>query len=155
MSASDYPPAPSPDELVGRVLAGKYKAAELEVSHRFGDVTTLTATQLDLGADRAHNSPAHLFSLKGAAPLAAGASTVASRLRAEAPRLVRDGTSTRWALLWDLTLTGAIRVVDVGWAIGVRDALDGEVLHPTGGDLRMTTVPQPGRTLFASVSAEL
>jgi hypothetical protein len=46
-------------------------------------------------------------------------------------------------------------VINADWGIGVRNVLDREIEHPAGDDLRMTTVPQPGRTLFATLGASL
>ncbi len=98
------------------------------------------------------NSPAHLFALKGVVPVTRGGPLLANRLRVEAPRLTRDGEDTETALLWDVTLTGQLPQWHLEYGVGLRNVLDWRVDHPTGGDIASPTVPQPGRTLFATAT---
>jgi outer membrane receptor protein involved in Fe transport len=102
--------------------------------------------------DRLSNSPAHAFALKGAVPVTRGGPVLAQRLRVEAPRLDREGNATDTALLWDVTLTGDLPTWHLEYGVGVRNLLDWRVAHPVGGDLAPLTVPQPGRTLFATAT---
>jgi hypothetical protein len=57
--------------------------------------------------------------------------------------------------LWDVIITGEVPRVPVSFGFGVRNLLDWNVQHPAGLDLRMASVPQPGRTLFATIEARL
>ncbi|MCS6799328.1 MAG: TonB-dependent receptor [Myxococcota bacterium] len=106
-------------------------------------------------ADRVPNSPEHMAAVKVAAPLFAGAATLAVRLRAEAPRLrILEGSEGpvalrgRPTLLGDVTLSGRIGRERGRWAIGVRNLFDWRYGHPGGEDLRQAFVPQPGRTFY-------
>jgi outer membrane receptor protein involved in Fe transport len=105
--------------------------------------------------DSLDNSPAHLFALKGAAPIVPGTTWASTRFRVESPRQLRDEEQTEWVYLWDLTVTGEIPVIRSEYGLGVRNLLDWEVNQPTGDDLRMGSVPLPGRTLFATLQFEL
>jgi hypothetical protein len=99
------------------------------------------------------NSPEHLMGLKAATPLVPGIAIAATRLRAESPRLTVYGSHTRWALIWDVTLTGDLPTAPVSYALGVRNLMDWKVAHPGGFELRMPAVPQPGRTAYAKLEA--
>ncbi len=109
------------------------------------------------------NSPVHLFAFKGAAPIVPGTTWASTRFRAESPRQLREGAgedpgapeATGWVYLWDLTVTGEVPVISAEYGLGVRNLLDWQVDQPTGDDLRMTSVPLPGRTLFATLRVEI
>lgn len=99
------------------------------------------------------NSPAHLLSLKTAAPLPGSGAVLASRLRYESARMTREeGTYTDPAVLWDLTVTGQLPALSARWAFGVRNLLDWEVDHPGNWDYVQLQVEQPGRTFHASTT---
>lgn len=114
-----------------------------------------TATPGPFEGDRLDNSPSHLASIKAAAPISTTGATLATRAMLGSPRAGRDGVTTDWALNWDVTITGDLPQVPVGYSFGVRNLLDWRSAHPGGLDLRQTTVPQPGRTLFAQLSLSL
>jgi len=101
------------------------------------------------------NSPEHLLALKLAVPLVPGVSTVATRLRAASPRLTTQDTYTRWAMLWDITVTGELPIAPVRFGLGIRNLLDWQYGNPGGVELRMPEVPQPGRTLFVTLEGHL
>jgi outer membrane receptor protein involved in Fe transport len=101
------------------------------------------------------NSPNHLLSVKGAAPISSTGATVSSRAMVGAPRLTQSGERTDWAVVWDVTLTGDLPLVPLGYSLGVRNLLDWRSSHPGGLDLRQTSLPQPGRTFFAQLSLSL
>lgn len=110
-----------------------------------------TTAETPLTGERLSNSPALLVGLRAAAPFAIPGSTLSSRLRVESPRLTVQDTTTDWAVLWDLTLTGGLPGLPLGYAVGVRNLLDWEQAHPGGFDLVQAEIPQPGRTVFASL----
>ncbi len=100
------------------------------------------------------NSPAHLLALKAAMPLSGGgAQSLATRIRYESERqTTKASVQTPPALLWDLTLTGAVPVAGVSWGVGVRNLLDWKVEHPGNWDYYQTTLEQPGRTIWVSTT---
>jgi outer membrane receptor protein involved in Fe transport len=81
-----------------------------------------------------------------------GQVNAASRLCVETGRLDVAGDRTEPALLWDLTLTGAVPSLRLDWAAGVRNVLDWDVRWPTSGDTVEPTVGQPGRGFFAETT---
>jgi len=97
------------------------------------------------------NSAEHLIGLKAATPLVPGIVVAATRMRVESPRLTVYDNHTPWALLWDVTLTGDLPTAPVSYGLGVRNLLDWKYAHPGGFELRMPSVPQPGRTAYARV----
>ena len=105
-----------------------------------------------LTGEELSNAPWFLTSLKAAAPLLPGQVNAASRLCVETGRLDVAGDRTEPALLWDLTLTGAVPSLRLDWAAGVRNVLDWDVRWPTSGDTVEPTVGQPGRGFFAETT---
>lgn len=99
------------------------------------------------------NSPAYTAALKLAAPILPGAVQGASRVRVESGRLTTTGDSTDPALIWDVMLTGLIPSLGVDWGLGVKNVLDWKYAYPGGEDLLLVTVPQPGRTAYAQLTA--
>jgi outer membrane receptor protein involved in Fe transport len=111
------------------------------------------AREVDLlGTDELTNTPEFLASLKAAAPLLPGQVNGATRVCFETGRLDDEGGRTEPAVLWDLTLTGAVPSLRLDWTLGVRNLLDWDVRWPTGGDTVEPTVPQPGRSLYADAT---
>jgi len=104
-----------------------------------------------LDGDEITNSPAQLIGLKAATPVVPGIAIVATRMRVESPRLTVYDTHTPWVLMWDVTLTGDLPTAPVSYGLGVRNLLDWKSAHPGGFELRMPSVPQPGRTAYARV----
>ncbi|MBZ0115846.1 MAG: TonB-dependent receptor, partial [Sandaracinaceae bacterium] len=113
---------------------------------------------------RLSNSPEHLFAFRAAAPIVSEVATLALRLRLESPRLGfalnMDG-STRFVqgevpVFADLILSGEIREIGLGYAVGVRNMFDWRIQYPGGEDLLpLTFVPQPGRTFFFQTTLTL
>lgn len=102
---------------------------------------------------RLTNSPEHLVGIRGVAPIVRNAASIASQLRVTSPRATLDPTvETDWAVLWDVVLSGRIPAAHFEYAIGVRNLLDWRCGHSGGPDMVMLSVPQPGRTFFASAT---
>ncbi len=99
------------------------------------------------------NSPAYSACVKVAAPILPGAVQGASRIRVESGRLTTTGDATDPALIWDVMLTGIVPALGVDWGVGVKNVLDWKYAYPGGEDLLLVTVPQPGRTAYATVTA--
>lgn len=120
-----------------------------------------TARQEDLiGGEVLSHAPAWTGSVKAAVPLLSTGATLASLLRAESPRWLRGAgrdpqlDRTDWVLLWDLTATGQVGDGPVSLGAGVRNLLDWQVAWPVGVDLVPQTLPQPGRTFYATVRVD-
>ncbi len=107
------------------------------------------------GGEPITNSPPHIGAIKVAAPVVPDAVTLASRVVGEAPRVTVDGGRTDWFVLWDATLSGNLPSTPLSYGLGVRNLLDWQVTYPGGLELPFPEVPQPGRTFFARLSAEL
>ncbi len=101
------------------------------------------------------NSPEHMAGLKVAMPIPVIEATVANKLTYGSPRLDRDGGWSEHMLLWDLTLTGDIPDLPVGWGFGVRNLLDWRYDMPVGFDVPSVRLQQPGRTFFARLDVDL
>ena len=99
------------------------------------------------------NSPEHLVSLRAAVPLGRSGTTLAQRLRLESARRTATGETSAWVPLWDATLTGDVPTVQVQWGLGVRNVFDQRWSHPVGTEFEpLDSVPQPGRSLYASLT---
>jgi outer membrane receptor protein involved in Fe transport len=102
------------------------------------------------------NSPEHLVGLKHAVPIGRSGATLANRMRFETRRLTEAGDFTDAAYLWDITLTGDLPAAHLTYGLGFRNVLDQTVDHPVGEELApVDTVPQPGRSVFVSLTATL
>ena len=108
------------------------------------------------------NSPNVLASLKGAIPIAQRALSLMSRLSYIGPRWDRydrpgDPEQQRvdGALVWDLVFTGESERFRVRYGIGVYNVLDTRWFAPVSGEYRMRTIPQNGRTIYASLGITL
>ncbi len=117
---------------------------------RIGDLLS------DADEARLTNSPEHLLSLRGAAPIVPELLTIAMRLRIESPRLgqrtLPDGSSQLVEgdvpVIADLVLSGEVTELGISYALGVRNVFDWQYRHPGGEDIAVPFLPQPGRTLF-------
>lgn len=113
---------------------------------RFGDVTS------DAPSARITNSPEHLASIRGVAPLIEDVMSIAARLRVESPRLAQRAggplIESPVPVLLDVVVSGRIADIHLDYAIGLRNVFDWQYSYPGGGDLPMLFVPQPGRTFF-------
>jgi outer membrane receptor for ferrienterochelin and colicins len=103
------------------------------------------------GEERLSNSPVHLFSAKLATPLSHTGLILANKLRLESPRLTNAGDETQVAAIWDMTLSGAFMDEHLQAGIGLRNLLDWRHDQAGGEELSFDRVPQPGRTLWASL----
>ena len=99
------------------------------------------------------NSPEHLASLKIAFPI--GPARLANKLVAESVRLTEAGEHTAPVLLWDATATGTLPDWKLDWAVGIRNVLDWQYTHPSGPDVTMEALPEPGRTLYVELTRSL
>ena len=111
----------------------------------------------DTAASRLTNSPEHLGSLRGIAPLIPEVLNLAARLRMESPRLSRrpsDGLliESDIPVLADLILSGEIRQARISWQAGVRNLFDWRFGWPGGPDLAQSLITQPGRTFFVQTT---
>jgi outer membrane receptor for ferrienterochelin and colicin len=104
------------------------------------------------------NSPQHMASFKGAVPLAGRQLRAMTRLTFESGREDRNETAsdppqrrTDASVIWDLVLSGQLTRPNLRYACGLYNAADYRYSVPVSGEFRMTTVPQPGRTLLLSV----
>lgn len=121
---------------------------------RIGDLTS------DAPEARITNSPEHMLSFRGAAPLVPELLTLALRLRVESPRLGIRTTSDGGTalvegdlpLLADLVLSGDVEEVGLSYAFGVRNMFDWQFRYPAGEDISVPFVPQPGRTFFVQTT---
>jgi outer membrane receptor protein involved in Fe transport len=106
------------------------------------------------------NVPPWLLSLKGAVPLLGRALTAMSRVTLEGPRFDRNDEAsnpdpqhkTDASVIWDVVLSGVEQKWGVHYALGLYNIADWRQVAPVSTEFRQTTMPQPGRTLFASVS---
>ena len=108
------------------------------------------------------NSPEHLASLKGAAPLLARAVTLATRLSFEGKRADRfeeeDGAEQRYtepALVWDVVFSGKAERHGLSWAAGLYNAFDHRYEAPVSAEHTQRTVVQNGRTVLVSATLAL
>ena len=98
------------------------------------------------------NSPVFTSALKAAAPLLPGQVNGATRVRFETGRETTQGTDTDPFLLWDFMLTGSVPTFHLDWSLGVKNVLDWRYRYPSGDDVLMASLPQPGRTAYADVN---
>ena len=105
---------------------------------------------------RLTNSPEHLASFRGAAPIVEELLTLALRLRLESPRLglrtFADGTQQLVEgdipLLADVTISGEISSIGLSYALGIRNIFDWQYRLPGGEDIAIPFLPQPGRSVY-------
>jgi len=100
------------------------------------------------------NSPVWMASLLGSVPLSSQLQ-LSQKFRAETNRLTNSGDTTQGALVMDVTLIGRVNNPNVRYGFGVRNLLDYPIFHPGGDDLNIDQLPQPGRTIFASLRVDL
>jgi outer membrane receptor protein involved in Fe transport len=111
-------------------------------------------TRLDepFSARELPNSPAHLAGVKVIVPIFGRELRVASRVAVQSGRLDRDGDRTDAAVIWDVTLSGAVSALGMRYNAGVRNLLGWRYSHPVGDDVLDLTVQQPGLSLMMDVS---
>ncbi len=99
------------------------------------------------------NVPAHGASVRGVAPLGAGF-RLALRSTLEAPRRLPDHLDrfTDPAVITDLVVSGEAPRFGLDYALGLYNLFDWRFALPTDPTFRTTTMPQPGRTLLATIS---
>jgi outer membrane receptor for ferrienterochelin and colicins len=114
------------------------------------------------GGREVPNSPAVLGSLKAAVPIALRTLMLTSRLSYVGPRWDRydrpgdpEQQKVGGAAVWDLVFSGEADRVSLHYSIGVYNVLDTRWSVPVSGEYRMRTIPQNGRTLYASLSVTL
>ncbi|WP_437953144.1 TonB-dependent receptor [Sorangium sp. So ce296] len=110
------------------------------------------------------NSPEHMASARGAAPLFGKAVVLASRLTVEAPRYDRNikedpalppQTKTEPAVIWDIVVSGQLDVGNLRYNVGVYNVGDWRWTAPTAAQYTIAKFPQSGRTFLASLNMSL
>ncbi|HMJ15669.1 MAG TPA: TonB-dependent receptor [Polyangiaceae bacterium] len=150
--------------------------AELELRREWregwmlaGNYALQSSEYVDPGAeddliDDAHvpNSPAHLASLKGAAPIIGRSLALMTRLTYGSQRYDRNELrglpaqdTTSGSVVWDLVFNGRILDDRVTYNLGVYNLADFRHSAPVSAEFRMTRVPQNGRTLLAALNLTL
>jgi outer membrane receptor protein involved in Fe transport len=143
--------SPDPLTTVGGELEARYeKNGQFFVSQysvqrtRVGDLLT---------GDPLPNSPEHLAAVHWYLPIGDSGLGLANRVVVDLGRLDRDLAPTPPSAVWDATLTlnpGPFQV-----AVGVRNILDAQVLHPVGEGFVETTVEQDRRSLRLELKGSL
>jgi outer membrane receptor for ferrienterochelin and colicin len=106
------------------------------------------------------NVPSWLASFKGAVPIIGRALTAMTRVSVEGPRFDRNDEATSAvpqqktdaSVIWDVMLSGVEPKYGVRYAVGFYNIADWKMVAPVSTEFRQTTMPQPGRSFFASVS---
>ncbi|MFT3922772.1 MAG: TonB-dependent receptor [Myxococcales bacterium] len=108
------------------------------------------------GGGSVANVPAHAASVRGVAPLGGGF-RVALRTTLEAPRRLPDHVDrfTDPAVISDLVLSGEAPRYGLEYALGLYNLFDWRLALPTDPTFVTTTMPQPGRSLLASLSLRI
>ncbi len=134
-----------------------YTYARYLASSSLGD---LLAFERDVTRRQVPNAPAHLASVKAAAPIVGRAVTFGTRVTLEGERFDRfenagdpEQRSTDAAVLWDVVLSGREERWGLGYAAGVYNAFDWQWFSPVGTALRQRTIEQNGRTFLLSADA--
>jgi outer membrane receptor protein involved in Fe transport len=104
------------------------------------------------------NSPMHLASLKGAAPLLGRALTLMNRVTFEGQRYDTNDnadsptvqTRTEANLLWDIVLSGQEERWGLDYSVGVYNAFDMRSRIPVSDEFRQRSIPILGRSFLAS-----
>lgn len=102
---------------------------------------------------RVPNVPTYATSVRGVAPLGSGF-RVALRTSLEAPRKC-PGESCRetgYALITDVVLSGEVERVGLDYSLGIYNLFDWRHGLPTDSTFVTATMPQPGRSLLATLS---
>jgi outer membrane receptor for ferrienterochelin and colicins len=136
--------------------------ADLEVRREFAAGWMFAANYTYLyarytqGEQSVANVPAHGASVRGVAPLG-GSFRVALRTTLEAPRRVPDQVDrfTDPAVITDLVLSGEASSYGLDYALGLYNLFDWRLALPTDPTFMTSTMPQPGRTLLASLSLRM
>jgi outer membrane receptor protein involved in Fe transport len=100
------------------------------------------------------NSPAHMASLRAMRPLAPGV-MVAGEAVYGSPRLARDGSRVGEALLVNVTLSGEVPRLGLGWSLSGFNLLDDAYLVPSSYGSQAPALPQRGRMLQLSLTKTL
>ncbi len=138
---------------------------DLEVRREFaaGWMFAANYTYLFAGATRARgnmarvpNVPIHAASVRGVVPLGARL-RVAMRTTFEGPRkrLDKGHLETKMVVITDLVLSGELARPNLDYALGLYNLFDWRYALPTDPTFLTPTMPQPGRTLLASVTFRL
>jgi outer membrane receptor protein involved in Fe transport len=105
------------------------------------------------------NSPMHLASLKGAAPLFGRDLTLMNRLTYEGPRYDVDDaadsattqTRTDGSLIWDIVISGREARWGLDYSLGVYNAFDSQAHVPVSDEFRQRSIPISGRSFLAAL----
>jgi outer membrane receptor protein involved in Fe transport len=139
----------------GWMLAGNYGV------QRSDYVDPAPEDELEDGA-RVPNSPTHLASIKGAAPIIGRSLALMTRLTYGSARYDRNETrglpvqdKTGANVVWDVVFNGRIVNDQLTYNFGVYNLADFRYHAPVSAEFRMTRVPQNGRTVLAAMTLSL
>lgn len=165
---------PVPNDAEGRVYFGNIEedqrilGFDLEIRRDFrrGWMFAATAGVLDAqyleppassdtDGTRVPNAPRGYGSLKAVVPAITNRLYLASRLTLETPRriLLDADTTTDWAVIADMVMTGRIEEYGVKYAFGVYNLFDWTLYLPVDPFVSRT-MPQQGRSFMANLSLE-
>ena len=103
------------------------------------------------------NSPEHLGSIKGAAPIVGSLLTAMTRLSFQGPRWDKydqasdpPQSQTNSAVIWDMVLSGQAERYGLRYALGVYNAMDYRYSVPVSREFLQDTIVQNGRTFLLS-----
>jgi outer membrane receptor for ferrienterochelin and colicin len=103
------------------------------------------------------NSPNHLGSVKGAAPIVGSLLTAMTRVSFQGPRFDRNDRytdppqlQTSSAVIWDIVLSGQAERYGIRYALGLYNAMDYRYSVPISHEFTQDTMVQPGRTVLLS-----
>jgi outer membrane receptor protein involved in Fe transport len=114
------------------------------------------------GGAHVPNSPNHVTSLKGAAPIVGEAFKVMTRLGLTSARYDRNEAvadppqgTTPAGIVWDVVFSGRIMDDRLHYNVGAYNIGDFRFSAPVSAEFRMTSVVQNGRTLLAALTLTL
>jgi outer membrane receptor protein involved in Fe transport len=142
----------------GWMLAASYSLQESRYLASEG-IDALIALERSPDFREVPNSPMHLASLKGAAPLLGRDLTLMNRLTFEGPRYDVDDaadsptlqTRTDGSLIWDVVISGREARWGLDYSLGVYNAFDSRAHVPVSDEFRQRSIPISGRSLLASL----
>lgn len=153
-----------PLRLINRDTPALTAGAEIELRHELANDVFLAAHYsfqrsrlADLmEGEQLSNSPEHLAGIKLFTNALGRAAVLSTRVVAEYGRLDRELTATEPVLAADATLSGDVEpLLNMRYAISVRNLLDWQYTHPVGWSVQEVRVPQSGRTVYLELGFAL
>jgi outer membrane receptor protein involved in Fe transport len=124
--------------------------------------SSLVSLKHNPGLREVANSPMHMASVRGAAPIVGRALLAMMRVTLEGPRYDRNDRvgpdeppqrQTDVFVVWDLVFSGTEPRLGLRYSFGAYNLLDWHYALPVSSEFRQTTVMQSGRTFLASIAA--